>query len=383
MKNIRTCLILSFSLFQGICLGQQQNYFSISGELKNVKDSIVRIILDYSVNGQQIIDTAEVQNGKYHFEGYINEITRAVIFPNYAKGVNKTMHLMSIYLQSGKTSIVSTGEFKKLYYTGTKAADAINALDKLKIKEIAMVDSIAEMSMEAMKKGEKVVVAKYDSIVRDLRKIMFAKNLSYLKKNRNSPIAIPLLLLHTTRVQDYNITEVESIFNDLPVSMRQTYTAQQVQENINKRKNLSVGSMAPEFIQPDTLGNIVKLSSYRGKYVLLDFWASWCVPCRQENPNLIKAFNKYQDKPFTIIGIALEMPGDKTNWLKAIRNDGLKWTQLSDLKYWDNSVAKQYNIQAIPKNFLIDPSGKIIASDLRGNILEQTLSKIFLNISGF
>ena len=122
-------------------------------------------------------------------------------------------------------------------------------------------------------------------------------------------------------------------------------------------------------------GVATRLSSFRGKYVLLDFWASWCGPCRAENPNLVRVFQQYKGKGLHIIGISLDQPNARDRWLKAIHDDRLEWTQLSDLKFWRNEVAVQYGIQAIPQNFLIDPSGKIVAKNLRGESLEATLAK--------
>ena len=134
--------------------------------------------------------------------------------------------------------------------------------------------------------------------------------------------------------------------------------------------------MAMEFTQPDTTGTPVALSSFRGKYVLVDFWASWCGPCRQENPNVVETFNKFNTKNFTVLGVSLDRPGQKSKWIDAIHEDKLTWTHVSDLKFWDNEAAKLYKVQSIPQNILLDPDGKIIAKNLRGPALEAKLCEI-------
>ncbi|GAB4028440.1 redoxin domain-containing protein [Spirosoma koreense] len=139
-------------------------------------------------------------------------------------------------------------------------------------------------------------------------------------------------------------------------------------------KGVSVGAVAPEIALSDTTGNPVPLSSLRGKYVLLDFWASWCGPCRAENPNVVRMYNKFKDKGFAIYSVSLDQA--KTNWTKAIRNDNMTWTHVSDLKYWQSAAAQQYGVQAIPATFLLDKDGKIIAKNLRGDALEQKLEEV-------
>jgi peroxiredoxin len=129
----------------------------------------------------------------------------------------------------------------------------------------------------------------------------------------------------------------------------------------------------PDFTQNDQNGKPVRLSSFKGKYVLVDFWASWCGPCRAENPNLVKAYNTFKSKNFTILSVSLDNNKDK--WLEAIKKDVLTWTHVSDLKYWQNEVAVQFGIQSIPASFILDPTGKIIGRDLRGADLDTFLSK--------
>ena len=146
---------------------------------------------------------------------------------------------------------------------------------------------------------------------------------------------------------------------------------------IEKDKALAIGQVAPEISLPNPEGTIVKLSSLRGKYVLVDFWAKWCGPCRRENPNVVKAYNEYKDRGFTVYGVSLDRT--KADWVQAIAEDGLTWTHVSDLKYFQSEAATLYNIGAIPSSVLIDPQGKIIAKNLRGidlhNKLEELLGK--------
>ena len=146
-------------------------------------------------------------------------------------------------------------------------------------------------------------------------------------------------------------------------------------QSVNVPGQLFVGDMAPEIELPDTEGNMFKLSSLRGQYVLLDFWAAWCRPCRMENPNVVAAYQKYKNKGFTVLGVSLDR--DKNAWLSAIQQDNLTWTHISDLQFWQSAAARTYNVSSIPKSFLLDKEGRIIAMDLRGPALDAKLSEIF------
>ncbi len=183
----------------------------------------------------------------------------------------------------------------------------------------------------------------------------------------------PLAIIRYNQIAE-DVLKTEVLYNMLGPQLKSTAMGQYIAQQIAEGKINGNGTLLPDFMQADTSGIPVKLSSLRGNYVLVDFWASWCGPCRQENPNLVAAFNKYKGKKFTVLGISLDKA--KEAWIDAIHMDGLAWTHISDLQGWQNSVAQQFQIFNIPQNFLIDPDGKVIGKNLRGPALERKLARV-------
>jgi peroxiredoxin len=168
-------------------------------------------------------------------------------------------------------------------------------------------------------------------------------------------------------IKGFSRTEIASVVNNTAAKFPQHAGLQAVKKSLPSNK-------AADFTQPDVNGNPVSLSQFKGKYVLVDFWASWCQPCRIDNPNVVRAFNEFKDKNFTILGVSLDQ--NKDAWQKAIQKDGLTWTHVSDLKFWDNAAATLYGVQGIPYNVLVDPQGNIIAENLHGEEIVQTLRQV-------
>jgi peroxiredoxin len=171
----------------------------------------------------------------------------------------------------------------------------------------------------------------------------------------------------------------DKVFKGLSKDVQKSKEGLSVKKTIDAFMMVRIGAEAPLFTSPDTAGKAINLKDFRGKYVLLDFWASWCGPCREENPNVVKAYAQFKDKNFTVLGVSLDQKNKHDAWVKAINDDGLAWNHVSDLTWWDNAVAKLYAIRSIPQNFLIDPNGKIVGANLRGEELFKKLQELILH----
>ena len=335
-----------------------------------------KVYLLYQTDGQKIVDSALLVNGWCQFTGKVPRPLYATLVADtnnlglsgLMKRKPSTLDFLRFYLHQG----VITIKTDKLITKGIFQGSVINT-DKIRLET-----GLKDITDKKQAVSEKLIATSDVETARILGRQLDSLNLlrkpilkRFITDNPKSEIALFALEDYAGSFPDAGV--MMPMFKKLSLPVQNSTSGKEFYKFLTNFEHLAVGAKAPEFIQADTLGKPISLASFKGKYVLLDFWASWCGPCRQENPGLSKLYRDFKDRNFTILGISLDGADGKQAWLNAIKNDHLDWTQVSDLKHWDNQVAKLYGIRAIPYSFLIDPDGNIMARGLDHDELRKLL----------
>lgn len=355
-----------------IACNNDKNGYSVSGEAKNVEDGKMVYISELDSNNQPVKkDSAAIKDGSFSID--FPEVTQPNLSILNIEGIAGNVIYISenepidfkIYKDSIQTTEVTGGKENEVFFTYLKhLKDLNNKVMKLRMKGREIMTTSRDTSKLA-ELGKEEGALKDDDMI-------YKKKL--VKENPDKFASI--LVLTDMANLGTPLTEVNELYMSLSPEVQNTSIGKNLKDNLDKRSAVEIGSKAPDFSAPNPEGKEISLNESLGKVTLIDFWAAWCKPCRDENPNIVRVYEKYHDQGFNIIGVSLDRENQKDKWIQAIADDKLTWNQVSNLKFWQDPIAQQYGVRAIPAQFILDENGVIVAKNLRGDELEAKIKEL-------
>ncbi|HLN54475.1 MAG TPA: TlpA disulfide reductase family protein [Bacteroidales bacterium] len=342
-------------------------HYVVKGKIEG-SDSLT-FYLQKRENGQTVtLDSAVSKKGSFTMKG------GAVKYPELVQLVaGDTRKRTSFYLENSEITV--EGTLDSLYNAEIKGSKTQDEYRSFVESNKPLTESYSKLYADyqtASQSGDAAKVTEIEKKADELQKQMLENQKNFVINNPSSYVSPSLL---ASLAYDMEPTEIESIINKFDTTIANLQQVKDLRQRVEMMKAVSVGQKAPDFTMNDVDGKPVSLSSKIGpKLLLVDFWAAWCGPCRQENPNVVKVYNEFNKKGFDILGVSLDQ--NREDWVKAIADDKLAWTHVSDLQYWNNAAAKLYAVQAIPANFLLDENGTIIGRNLRGEDLYNKVVEV-------
>lgn len=370
MKKITLLALFTLSIIS--CNNLKDNEFLISGTANGIENGKKVFVEIQDENGVIAKDTGVIENGKFELKGSTDNIDLG-----FVRIENEKINL-PIILEEGKIKInIVKDSLQKSTIEGTFNNDKFQ---KFNNESVAILEKVKKFEKENNPKMQKALAAKDTVTVNKIKKEYqnFQNDMNDYSKAfiKNNPDAfISVLLLENFLMREYiPATEIKSFYDKLDKKLVNTKSAQNIKKTLDLMLAVVVGKPAPKFSAKSPEGKLISLDESLGKVTIVDFWASWCAPCRKENPNVVALYNEYHSKGLNIIGVSLDQ--DATKWKDAIAKDKLSWTHVSNLKYWDEPIGKQYGISSIPATFILDAKGNIVAKDLRGDALRAKVKEL-------
>ncbi len=361
-KFLITCISLLFLL----ACSQKQSSYTISGQLDGIDTGKIKL-QKRSERKFVTIDSTQIEQGNFTFTGNISSPEM------YYLKIDNKKELINFFAEASEIFIKGhIDSLNQIYVTGSETQNQLNTAG-YQLKSFAeRQQELYKQYLEARNNKDETLIAeignKWDQLTNEKN-----EKIKEIVAENSSNVVGPFLVLENL-LHVLSFEELKSITDNFDASIKDSKYVKKLKERVETLSKVQIGKTAPDFTLDTPEGKSLSLSSLKGKYLLIDFWASWCAPCRQENPQVVKLYNDYKDKNFTILGVSLDT--EKENWTKAIEDDGLTWHHVSDLQGWDNAAADLYGVRSIPHTVLLDPEQKIIAKNLRGEELRNKISEL-------